>query len=69
MKKKIYLLLLTFSSLLLLAGCSLPGLASNSDDSTIAITGGITSEAQILASLVAGMIEHYTDEKQRLSII
>lgn len=63
MKKKIYLLLLTFSSLLLLAGCSLPGLASNSDDSTIAITGGITSEAQILASLVAGMIEHYTDEK------
>lgn len=46
-----------------LSGCSLPGLASNTDDDTIAITGGITSEAQILASLVSGMIEHYTDKK------
>lgn len=63
MKQKLKLLLLTCCSALLLAGCSLPGLASNSDDSTISITGGITSEAQILASLVAGMIEHYTDEK------
>lgn len=63
MKRKLKLLLITFFSALLLSGCSLPGLASNSDDSTISITGGITSEAQILASLVAGMIEHYTDEK------
>lgn len=63
MKSKLKLLLLTFCSALLLSGCSLPGLASNSDNSTISITGGITSEAQILASLVAGMIEHYTDEK------
>lgn len=63
MKRKLKLLLIAFFSALLLSGCSLPGLASNSDDSTISITGGITSEAQILASLVAGMIEHYTDEK------
>lgn len=63
MKRKLKLLLITLSAMLLLSGCSLPGLASNSDDSTISITGGITSEAQILASLVAGMIEHYTDEK------
>lgn len=63
MKQKLKLLIITFCSILLLSGCSLPGLASNSDDSTISITGGITSEAQILASLVAGMIEHYTDEK------
>lgn len=40
----------------------LPGLASNTDEDTISITGGITSEAQILASLVAGMVEHYTDK-------
>lgn len=63
MKRKLQLLLITLCSGLLLSGCSLPGLASNSDESTISITGGITSEAQILASLVAGMIEHYTDEK------
>lgn len=48
MKKKLKLSLLFLSSLLLLAGCSLPGLASTSDDNTVAITGGITSEAQIL---------------------
>jgi osmoprotectant transport system substrate-binding protein len=45
-----------------LASCSFPGLASNTDKNTISITGGITSEAQILASLVAGMVEHYTDK-------
>lgn len=63
MKRKLNFWLIMFGSMLLLSGCSLPGLASNSDDSTIAITGGITSEAQILASLTAGMIEHYTDQK------
>lgn len=61
MKRKLQTLLLALVSLLTLAGCSLPGLASASSDQTIAITGGITSESQILASLVAGMIEHYTD--------
>ncbi|OJG95035.1 Osmotically activated L-carnitine, choline ABC transporter, substrate-binding protein OpuCC [Enterococcus thailandicus] len=40
----------------------MPGLASNTDDQTISITGGITSEAQILAGIVAGMVEHYTDK-------
>lgn len=63
MKKNLNVWLIFLGSILLLSGCSLPGLASNSDDSTIAITGGITSEAQILASLTAGMIEHYTDQK------
>ncbi|MFK4566581.1 osmoprotectant ABC transporter substrate-binding protein [Enterococcus sp. UD-01] len=63
MKQKLKLMLVALSSMVLLAGCSLPGLASNADENTIAITGGITSEAQILASLVSGMIEHYTDEK------
>lgn len=66
MKQKLKLLLIGFCATLLLAGCSLPGLASNSDENTISITGGITSEAQILASLVAGMIEHYTDEKTNI---
>lgn len=61
MKRKLQTVLLALVSLLTLAGCSLPGLASAYSDQTIAITGGITSESQILASLVAGMIEHYTD--------
>lgn len=49
-------------TVLLLASCSFPGLASNTDEDTISITGGITSEAQIIASIVAGMIEHYTEK-------
>lgn len=50
-------------TVLLLASCSFPGLASNTDEDTISITGGITSEAQIIASIVAGMVEHYTEKK------
>lgn len=63
MKKKILSLLLIFSAAVLLTSCSFPGLASTSDKDTIAITGGVTSEAQILGSIVAGMVEHYTDKK------
>lgn len=48
---------------LLLSACSFPGLASNKSDNTIAITGGITSESQILGSMVAEMIQHYTDKE------
>ena len=61
MKRLLNSLLLVVTALLL-ASCSFPGLASNTDEETISITGGITSEAQILASLVAGMVEHYTDK-------
>ena len=61
MKRLLNSLLLMVTALLL-ASCSFPGLASNTNEETISITGGITSEAQILASLVAGMVEHYTDK-------
>ncbi|MGX7199400.1 osmoprotectant ABC transporter substrate-binding protein [Enterococcus nangangensis] len=61
MKRKLQTLLCTFIALVTLTSCSLPGLASNASKNTVAITGGITSEAQILAALVAGMVEHYTD--------
>lgn len=60
--KKIKVLALLGLSLLFLSSCSFPGLASNDED-TIAITGGITSEMQILGSITAGMVEHYTDKK------
>lgn len=60
--KRLKQLVLLFGLTLILGSCSLPGLASNTDDQTISITGGITSEAQILAGIVAGMVEHYTDK-------
>lgn len=60
--KRLNLFFALLITLLLLSSCSLPGLASNSDEDTITITGGITSETQILASIVSGMIEHYTDQ-------
>lgn len=50
------------SCFIFLSACSsLPGLPSNKDDNVISISGGITTETQILAGLVDGMIEHYTD--------
>lgn len=55
-------ILLCLPVFLIVSGCSFPGLASTSDEDTVAITGGITSESQILAALVAGMVEHYTDK-------
>lgn len=56
--KSIFLL---FCCFMFLTGCSLPGLPSNKDSEVISITGGVTTESQILASLASGMIEHYTD--------
>ncbi|HLQ40391.1 MAG TPA: osmoprotectant ABC transporter substrate-binding protein, partial [Tetragenococcus sp.] len=61
--KKVQKFILLMCSLILFAGCSFPGLASSRDEDTVSITGGITTESQILASLVAEMIEHYTDKK------
>lgn len=63
MKKRLLTFLIFLSSATILSACSLPGLSTSSDEDTIAITGGITSEAQILGSLTAGMVEHYTDKK------
>lgn len=60
--KKMKQLFLFFVMAFTLSACSLPGLKTSNDPNTIAITGGITTEAQILASLVAEMIEHYTDK-------
>lgn len=63
MRKKLFTFSIGLSLIFLLSSCSFPGLASSSDEETIAITGGVTSEAQILGSVVAGMVEHYTDKK------
>ena len=62
MKIKAKFGLLLSMIIILLSGCSFPGLASTSNEDTVAITGGITSEAQILGAIVARMVEHYTDK-------
>lgn len=61
--KKTKQLVVFFVMTLVLSACSLPGLKTSGDSNTIAITGGITTESQILGSIVAEMIEHYTDKK------
>ncbi len=58
--KKAKLLILGLA-LLVLSSCSFPGLSSNDNEDTVAITGGVTTEAQILGGIVAEMVEHYTD--------
>ncbi|AYW45330.1 osmoprotectant ABC transporter substrate-binding protein [Tetragenococcus koreensis] len=57
--KRAFLLLFCF---IFLSGFSLPGLPSNKDSDVISIAGSITTESQILSSIVSGMIEHYTDQ-------
>lgn len=63
-KKTIFVLTIVSSFLVLMSGCSFPGLGgSNRNQDTIAIGSIATSENQILANLAKLMIEHYTDEK------
>ncbi|MHC5269151.1 osmoprotectant ABC transporter substrate-binding protein [Enterococcus sp. LJL98] len=61
MKKRITHVMILLTTLVLSA-CSLPGLKTSADSNTIAITGGITTEMQIMGSIVAEMVEHYTDK-------
>jgi len=65
MKKNwIKLITLLTISLIFLTGCQLPGLGGGKGDSqTIRVGSLATTENQILANLVKGMIEHYTDDK------
>lgn len=60
--KKFFAGMLLIVTTLTLSSCSFPGLASGNDENTISIAGGATSEIQILAGVVKGMIEHYTDK-------
>ena len=57
--KKVILLPLL---MLLLSACSLPGLGATYSSDGIIITGGTTTEAQVLAFVVEGMVQHYLPE-------
>ena len=48
---------------LVLSSCALPGLGGGLNKEAIKVTGGVTTETQILAGIVKEMIEHYTDQK------
>lgn len=50
-------------SLVFLSSCSLPGLTTNSGNNTISVASQASTEAQIMAGMVKGMIEHYTNLK------
>lgn len=54
--KKVLLLPLL---MLFLSACSLPGLGATYSSEGIIITGGTTTEAQLLAYIVEGMVKHY----------
>lgn len=64
--KKLFVVM--FTSLLVLSGCSLPGLGGGSDD-PVRITSLNTSESQIMAHMIRLLIEHDTDGEINPTII
>lgn len=65
LKKSIVVML---TSILVLSGCSLPGLGGGSDN-PVRITSLATSESQTMAHIMRLMIEHDTDGKIKPTII
>lgn len=63
MKFKKVLLGFFMTSLVFLSSCSLPGLTTNSGNNTISVASQASTEAQIMAGMVKGMVEHYTNLK------
>lgn len=59
--KKLNKIVILLFATAVLSSCSLPGLGGGFDGEGITITGGTTSETQILAFIVEGMVEHYLD--------
>ena len=59
--KKIQKSAALFLAAILLSSCSLPGLGSGFNEEGITITGGNTTEQQIVGYIVEGMVEHYID--------
>lgn len=61
MRKLIKKSITTIGALTLLAGCSLPGLGGSVTGEGISITGGTSTEMDMLAYILEGMVEHYID--------
>lgn len=59
MRNLIKKLTITISSLFVLVGCALPGLGGNLTGEGISITGGTSTEMDMMGYLIEGMVEHY----------
>lgn len=66
MKRK---LLILVACLVLLSGCSLPGLGGGNSNSDVKITALATSESQIISHIVRLLIEHDTKGKIKPTLI
>ena len=63
-------LILMVTCLVVLSGCSLPGLGGGrADDDSVEITSLATSESQIMSHMVRLMIEHETKDKIKPTLI
>lgn len=51
----------TVGTLLVLTGCTLPGLGGSVIGEGISITGGTSTEMDMMGYLIEGMVEHYID--------
>ena len=56
-------------SLIVLSGCSLPGLGDGDGKDSVKITATETSENKIMANIEKLMIEHYTNGKIKPTIV
>lgn len=61
MRKIMKKLFATVGTLLLLSGCALPGLGGSVTGEGISITGGTSTEMDMMGYIVEGMVEHYID--------
>lgn len=61
MRKFMKKTLTTIGTLLVLTGCTLPGLGGSGTGEGISITGGTSTEMDMMGYLIEGMVEHYID--------
>lgn len=69
MKKVKYYLMLVVTCLVVLSGCSLPGLGGSKSNDEVKISALATSESQIMSHMVRLMIEHDTHGKIKPTLI
>lgn len=64
--RKKFTLLVLMTLTLFLSSCSLPGLSEGTDKKAISIAAQTSTETQILANIIKGMIEHYTEHRTNI---
>lgn len=69
MKTMKYYLILMVTCLVILSGCSLPGLGDSRSNEDVKITALATSESQIMSHMVRLMIEHDSHDKIKPTLL